>query len=102
MVREGMAWVFDRYARPDSPLYELQRQAQGGSPRALGAIRSRLRAVGVEKPAAAEAARRLKPVRWLREIQIVISRNRGGLVCFARLVKDFDVAIGHEFVECLY
>lgn len=27
-VRRGMAWVYDRYARPDSPLYALQDQAR--------------------------------------------------------------------------
>ncbi len=27
-VRRGMAWVFDRYAPGDSPLYGLQREAQ--------------------------------------------------------------------------
>jgi len=27
-VRLGMAWVFDRYARPDSPLYGLQDEAR--------------------------------------------------------------------------
>jgi endonuclease YncB( thermonuclease family) len=27
-VREGMAWVFERYARRDSPLYSLQSEAQ--------------------------------------------------------------------------
>ena len=27
-VRHGMAWVFDRYARPDSPLYALQDDAR--------------------------------------------------------------------------
>lgn len=27
-VWQGMAWVFDRYARPDSPLYVLQEQAK--------------------------------------------------------------------------
>ena len=27
-VWQGMAWVFDRYARPDSPLYILQKQAK--------------------------------------------------------------------------
>jgi hypothetical protein len=25
-----MAWVFDRYAKPDSPLYMLQEQAKAG------------------------------------------------------------------------
>ncbi len=27
-VHRGMAWVYDRYARPDSPLYALQEQAR--------------------------------------------------------------------------
>ena len=27
-VRRGMAWVYDRFARPDSPLYALQDQAR--------------------------------------------------------------------------
>jgi endonuclease YncB( thermonuclease family) len=27
-VWQGMAWVFDRYAKPDSPLYGLQREAR--------------------------------------------------------------------------
>lgn len=27
-VRRGMAWVYDRYARPDSPMYALQDQAR--------------------------------------------------------------------------
>ena len=27
-VRRGMAWVYDRYARPDSPLYALQEEAR--------------------------------------------------------------------------
>lgn len=27
-VRSGMAWVFDRYSSPDSPLYKLQDQAR--------------------------------------------------------------------------
>lgn len=27
-VRCGMAWVYDRYARPDSPLYALQEQSR--------------------------------------------------------------------------
>lgn len=27
-VRRGMAWVYDRYARPSSPLYALQKEAQ--------------------------------------------------------------------------
>jgi endonuclease YncB( thermonuclease family) len=27
-VWQGMAWVFDRYAKPDSPLYVLQEQAK--------------------------------------------------------------------------
>lgn len=27
-VRRGMAWVFDRYAKPDSPLYRLQDEAR--------------------------------------------------------------------------
>jgi micrococcal nuclease len=27
-VRQGMAWVFDRYVRPDSPLYAVQREAK--------------------------------------------------------------------------
>jgi endonuclease YncB( thermonuclease family) len=27
-VRQGMAWVFDRYAKPDSPLYFIQKQAK--------------------------------------------------------------------------
>ena len=27
-VRQGMAWVFDRYARRDSPLYAFQSEAQ--------------------------------------------------------------------------
>lgn len=27
-VRAGMAWVFDRYTRPDSPLYQLQDEAR--------------------------------------------------------------------------
>jgi len=27
-VRRGMAWVYDRYARPGSPLYALQEQAR--------------------------------------------------------------------------
>jgi endonuclease YncB( thermonuclease family) len=27
-VRQGMAWVFDRYARRDSPLYALQHEAK--------------------------------------------------------------------------
>jgi endonuclease YncB( thermonuclease family) len=29
-VWKGMAWVFDRYAKPDSPLYMLQEQAKAG------------------------------------------------------------------------
>lgn len=28
-VKRGMAWVFDRYAARNSPLYDLQREAQG-------------------------------------------------------------------------
>ena len=28
-VRRGMAWVYDRYAKQDSPLYALQWEAQG-------------------------------------------------------------------------
>ncbi len=27
-VRQGMAWVFERYARPDSPLYTIQNEAK--------------------------------------------------------------------------
>lgn len=27
-VRSGMAWVYDRYSRPDSPLYPLQEEAR--------------------------------------------------------------------------
>ena len=27
-VRAGMAWVFDRYSRPDSPLYPIQDEAR--------------------------------------------------------------------------
>jgi endonuclease YncB( thermonuclease family) len=27
-IRRGMAWVYDRYARPNSPLYALQEHAQ--------------------------------------------------------------------------
>lgn len=27
-VRRGMAWVYDRYARPDSPLHALQDKAK--------------------------------------------------------------------------
>lgn len=27
-VRRGMAWVFDRYTKPDSPLYPMQNEAQ--------------------------------------------------------------------------
>ena len=27
-VRRGMAWVFDRYAPPDSPLYSVQEEAR--------------------------------------------------------------------------
>lgn len=27
-VRSGMAWVYDRYSRPDSPLYALQAEAR--------------------------------------------------------------------------
>lgn len=27
-VRQGMAWVFDRYASPSSPLYDLQNEAK--------------------------------------------------------------------------
>ncbi len=29
-VRRGMAWVYDRYSRPGSPLYALQKEAQDG------------------------------------------------------------------------
>lgn len=28
-VRRGMAWVYDRYAKPNSPLYFLQTEARG-------------------------------------------------------------------------
>ncbi len=39
-VSQGMAWVFDRYARPDSPLYALQNEA-GQSVAGYGPIHSR-------------------------------------------------------------
>ena len=30
-VRQGMAWVFEKYARPDSPLYTIQNEANARS-----------------------------------------------------------------------
>jgi endonuclease YncB( thermonuclease family) len=54
-VWQGMAWVFDRYAKPDSPLYVLQEQGCGAS-RTL-----RLRGSGGGASGTGRVLRRQKP-----------------------------------------